>query len=82
LVVTTKKLAGIVECTGAIVQASESSSPEALLTLKLRSAAGDEVLLPLSERATRQLARVISEFNRTRDLLLVEERAAASATLQ
>jgi hypothetical protein len=64
------------------VQASENSSPEALLTLKLRSAAGDEVLLPLSERATRQLAKVISEFNRTRDLLLVEERAAASATLQ
>jgi hypothetical protein len=80
--VTAKKLPGIAECTGAIVQASESSSPEALLTLKLRSATGDEVLLPLSERATRQLAKVISEFNRTRDLLLVEERAAASATLQ
>jgi hypothetical protein len=76
------KLPGIVECIGAIVQASENSSPEALLTLKLTTAAGNEVLLPLSERATRQLQRVVAEFNRTRDLLFVEERAAASATLQ
>jgi hypothetical protein len=82
LVVTVKKLPGIAECIGGVVQASENSSPEALLTLKLRTAAGDEVMLPLSERAARQLQKVISEFNRTRDLLFVEERAAASATLQ
>jgi hypothetical protein len=80
--VAVTKLLGMVECTGAVVQASENSSREALLTLRLRTATGDEVLLPLSERATRQLAKVISEFNRTRDLLFVEERAAASATLQ
>jgi len=39
-------------------------------------------LPPLSERTTRQLRLVISEFKRTRDLLFVEERPAASATLQ
>jgi hypothetical protein len=82
LVVSLKKLPGIVACTGAVVQASENSSPEALLTLRLRTESGDEVLLPLSERATRQLQRVVAEFNRTRDLLFIEERAAASATLQ
>jgi hypothetical protein len=76
------KLPGIAACTGGLVVASESSNPEALLTLKLKTASGDHVLLPLSERATRQLQRVISEFNRTRDLLFVEERPPASATLQ
>jgi hypothetical protein len=81
-VVAVKKLPGIVECTGAVVRASENSSPEALLMVKLRTAAGDDVLLPLSERATRQLQAVVAEFNRTRDLLFVEERAAATATLQ
>jgi hypothetical protein len=67
LVVTVKKLPGNAECIGRVVQASENSSPEALLMLKLRTTAGQ---------------KVISEFNRTRDLLVVEERAAASATLQ
>jgi hypothetical protein len=76
------KLPGIVACTGAVVVASENSDPEALLTLKLRTEAGDQVLLPLSERTTRQLQLVISEFNRTRDLLFIEERSAALATLQ
>jgi hypothetical protein len=32
------KLPSIVECIGALVQASENSIPEALLTLKLRTA--------------------------------------------
>jgi hypothetical protein len=76
------KLPGIVACTGAVVVASENSSPEALLTLKLTTDAGDHVLLPLSERTTRQLQLVIAEFNRTRDLLFIEERASASATIQ
>jgi hypothetical protein len=76
------KLPGIVACTGAVVVASENSSPEVLLTLKLRTEAGNQVLLPLSERTTRQLQQVISEFNRTRHLLFVEERPSASATLQ
>jgi hypothetical protein len=76
------KLPGIVACTGAVVVASENSNSEALLTLKLRTEAGDQVLLPLSERTARQLQLVISEFNRTRDLLFVEERPAAAATLQ
>jgi hypothetical protein len=76
------KLPGIVACTGAAVVASESSNPEALLTLRLKTESGDQVLLPLSERTTRQLQQVISEFNRTRDLLFVEERPSASATLQ
>jgi hypothetical protein len=80
--VTVTKLAGIVACTGAVVVASESSSPEALLTLKLKTESGDQYLLPLSERTTRQLQLVISEFNRTRDMLFVEERLAASAMLQ
>jgi hypothetical protein len=79
---TVTRLAGIVACTGAVVVASESSSPEALLTLKLKTEGGDQYLLPLSERTTRQLQLVISEFNRTRDLLFVEERPAASAMLQ
>ena len=76
------KFPDIVACTGAVVVASENSNPEALLTLKLRTEAGDQVLLPLSERTTRQLQLVISEFNRTRDLLFIEDRFAASATLQ
>jgi len=76
------KLPRIVACTGAIVVASENSNPEALLTLKLTTEAGGQVLLPLSERTTRHLQLVISEFNRTRDLLFVEERPAATATLQ
>jgi hypothetical protein len=62
--------------------ASESSNPEAILTLKLKPESGDQVLLPLSERTARQVQRVISEFNRTRDLPFVEERPSASATLQ
>ncbi len=62
--------------------ASESSNPEATLTLKLVTESGDQVLLPLSERTTRQLQQVISEFNRTRDLLFVAERPSASAMLQ
>jgi hypothetical protein len=80
--VAVTKLLGTIECTGAVVSASEGTSREALLTLRLRTATGDEVLVPLTERATRQLAKVIAEFNRTRDLLFVEERAAAMATLQ
>jgi hypothetical protein len=76
------KLPGIVACTGGLVVASESSNPEAILPLKLTTESGDPVLLPLSERTTRQLQQVISEFNRTRDLLFVEERSSVSATLQ
>ena len=76
------KLPGIVACTGTMIVASENSNPEALLTLRLTTEEGQTVLLPLSERTTRQLAKVISEFNRTRDLLFVQERPTASATLQ
>ena len=76
------KLPGIVACTGAMIAASENSNPEALLTLRLTTEEGQTVLLPLSEQTTRQLQEVISQFNRTRDLLFLEERAAASATLQ
>jgi hypothetical protein len=76
------KLPGIVACTGAVVVASESPNPEAILTLKLNTESGDQVLLPLSERTTKQLQQVISEFNRTRDLLFAEERSSAFATLQ
>jgi hypothetical protein len=76
------KLPGIAACTGAVVVASESSNPEATLTLKLVTESGDQVLLPLSERTTRQLQQVISEFNRTRDLLFVAERPSVSVTLQ
>jgi hypothetical protein len=79
---TITKLPGIVECTGALVQASENSSPQASLTLRLKTATGDHVLLPLSQGAAKQLQTVVAEFNRTRDLLFVEERVAASATLQ
>ena len=77
-----KLLPGIVGCTGAVVVASENSSPEADLVLKLRTAAGQEVLLPLSERAAKQVQKVIFEFNRSRDFLFAEERSAAQATLQ
>jgi hypothetical protein len=37
---------------------------------------------PLSQRATKQVPKVISEFNRSRDFLFVEDRPAAAATLQ
>jgi hypothetical protein len=59
--VAIRKLPGIVACTGGLVVASENSNPEAILTLKLRTESGDQVLLPLSERTTRQLQLVISE---------------------
>jgi hypothetical protein len=77
-----KATPGIVACTGAVVMASENSNPEARLTLKLKPEAWNQVLLPPSEQTTRQLQEVISQFNRTRDLLFVEARAPASATLQ
>ena len=77
-----KLLPGIAECAGAVVVASENSSPEASLVLKLRTEAGQELLLPLSERATKEVQKVIGVFNRSRDLLVVEKRSAAQATLQ
>jgi hypothetical protein len=77
-----KLLPGIVECTGAVVIASENSSPEAVLVLKLRTEGGQEVLLPISEVGARQVQKVIGEFNCSRDLLRVEDRPAAVATLQ
>jgi hypothetical protein len=77
-----KLLPAVVACNGAVVVASENSDPTAALVLKLRTEGGQEVLLPLSERATKQVQKVISEFNRSRDLLFVEERTAAAAPLQ
>ena len=77
-----KLLPGVGACNGAVVVASENSNPEAALVLKLRTEGGQEVLLPLSERATKQVQKVISAFNRSRDLLFVEERPAAVAPLQ
>ena len=73
-----KLLPGIVGCAGAVVIASENSSPEAALVLKLRTESGQEVFLPISEMGARQ----IGEFNRRRDFLFVEERPTAEATLQ
>jgi hypothetical protein len=75
-------LPGIVACTGAAVVASENSNPEAALVLNLRTEGGVEVLLPISEAGARQVQKVIGVFNRSRDLLFVEERPAAEATLQ
>jgi hypothetical protein len=74
----------MVACTGAVVVASESSNfgLEALLTLTLRTEGGDQYLVPLSEQTTRQLQKMISEFNRARDLLVLEERLAANGTPQ
>ena len=77
-----KLLPGIVACTGAVVVASENSSPEAALVLKLRTEAGQEVLLPISEKGARQVQMVIGEFSRSRDLLFVEDTPAVVATLQ
>jgi hypothetical protein len=77
-----KLLPGIIGCSGAVVIASENASPEAALVLKLRTESGQEVLLPVSERAAKQVQKVIGEFNRSRDLLFVEDRQAAEATLQ
>ena len=77
-----KLLPGIVGCTGAVVVASENSSPEAALVLKLRTQAGQEVLLPISEKGARQVQMVIGEFSRSRDLLFVEDTPAVAATLQ
>jgi hypothetical protein len=73
-----KLLPGIVGCIGAVVIASENSSPEAALVLKRRTESGQEVFLPISEMGARQ----IGEFNRRRDFLFVEERPTAEATLQ
>ena len=73
-----KLLPGIVGCAGAVVIASENSSPEAALVLKRRTESGQEVFLPISEMGARQ----IGEFNRRRDFLFVEERPTAEATLQ
>jgi hypothetical protein len=50
----------------------EFRSPSGLV-LKLRTEAGDEVLLPLSERSAKQVQMVIGEFNRGRDFLVVED---------
>jgi hypothetical protein len=74
-------LPGMVACTGAVVVASENSNPEAPLTLVLRTEAGEECLLRISETAARQIHKVISEFNRCGFPL---QRAAgrSSATLQ
>jgi hypothetical protein len=77
-----KLLPGIVGCTGAVVIASENSNPEAALVLKLRTEAGEEVFLPISEKGARQVQKVIAEFNRSRDLLFVEDGPAAAVTLQ
>jgi hypothetical protein len=77
-----KLLPGIVGCTGAVVIASENSSPDAALVLKLRTEVGQEVLLPLSVQGAKQVQKVIGEFNRSRDFLVVEDRQAAEATLQ
>jgi hypothetical protein len=64
-----------------IVVASENSSPEAALVLKLPKA-GQEVLLPISENGARQVQMVLGEFSRSRDLLFVEDTPAVAATLQ
>jgi hypothetical protein len=66
-------LGGIVGCTGAVVIVSEKSDRQAALVLKLWTEAGDEVLLPLSERSAKQVQMVIGEFNRGRDFLVVED---------
>jgi hypothetical protein len=75
-------LPGIVACTGAVVVASENSSPEAALVLTLRTEGGLEVLLPISEKGARQVQKVIGVFNRSRDLLFVEGSSVAQAMLQ
>jgi hypothetical protein len=75
-------LPGMVACTGAVVVASENSSPRAILTLTLQTEAGEECLLRISEEAAKQIYKVISEFNRSRDFLFAERQAEASATLQ
>ena len=62
--------------------ASENCNPEAVLTLTLRTEAGEECLMRISEQAAKQIAKVISEFNRSRDFLFAEDQIAASATLQ
>ena len=77
-----KLLPGIVACNGAVVVASENSSPEAALVLKLRTKAGQEVLLPISEKGARQVQAVIAAFSHSRDLLFVEDTPAVAATLQ
>jgi hypothetical protein len=75
-------LPGMVACTGAVVVASESSDPRAVLTLRLQTEAGEECLLRISEAAAKQIHKVLSEFNRSRDFLFAEQQAEASATLQ
>jgi hypothetical protein len=77
-----KLLPGIVACKSRRSRLGEFQPRGGLGVLKLRTEGGQEVLLPLSERATKQVQKVISAFNRSRDLLFVEERPAAVAPLQ
>jgi hypothetical protein len=76
------KLPGMVACTGEVVVASENSNPEAVLTLTLRTEAGEECLMRISDQAAKPLHKIITEFNRTREFLFAEEQAGASATFQ
>jgi hypothetical protein len=72
------KMPNVVACTGAVVVASESSKPEATVTLTLKTETGNQYLLPLSELAINQLFEVISEFRRTRQFLFEEELSTAT----
>jgi hypothetical protein len=52
------------------------------LVLRLRTEAGEEVVLPISKKGAKQVQKVIREFNRSRDLLFVEDRSVVAVPLQ
>ena len=52
---------------------SGSRDPDHLDHEQLEHDQQRQVLLPLSERGAKQVQKVISEFNRSRDLLFVED---------
>jgi hypothetical protein len=56
--------------------------PRCGLGVEAANGVGQEVLLPLSVQGAKQVQKVIGEFNRSRDFLVVEDRQAAEATLQ
>jgi hypothetical protein len=64
-----RMLPGMVACTGAVVVASENSNPEAILTLTLRTEAGEECLMRITEKAAKQLHKIITSY---RQILVTE----------